>query len=284
MSTFADLPAGVQFLVDGHRQQFDNVGYSGTVRFWLPDAALDRFRTVVGGLPETFTYPGGTTVTRYIPLKLERPYVPSMPAGAVCLADDCQIYPATTVANPVPGYEAADQPPSAGFLEWFADVHFSTIKYALDGDYPLITKSMAGGLKYETRPGSAYRFSDGLFLDARVGVPVSVIDFEWGFHKVPFLDEALFKSLTGLVNLTTFAGCPPGTVMYLGPSTTGELYLSGNVSYEITQRFSFRGIPHNLRMRPTGTGGVLGTGFDTPLDGYGNPPIASGELNNLFYG
>src|SRR4051794_31593774 len=69
MSDISQLPASYDWLHDSTDEQLDDDGVTATCCWTGPWKDRLAFLTVVAGLPETVTYPGGTSVTRSIPLK-----------------------------------------------------------------------------------------------------------------------------------------------------------------------------------------------------------------------
>jgi hypothetical protein len=233
--------------------------------------------TAASGIAETFSWPGGATGSRIVPLqhpKYQDAYAESVTASP--LPGSCCSLIETT--------EGTDEGIQYPIWDWYlGEVRFRTPKWGTEGDYPLITRTLDSGADIVTRPGSAYQFaSDGLKLKQDVGVFVPTIDFSLAFHKLPALNESLYISLAGRVNSIAFYGCAAGTVQYVGPHTQGERRTGNVVTWELVHKFKFRWIPHNILMRPTGTGGPSGTGFDTPVDGYGNGLLPTADLNALW--
>ena len=275
MSTISELEAAApscHIHNEGYTLEFDDRGAYGTIRFWFDHEDLNAFRATVSGTTQTFTYPGGSTASRVVPLKH-----PDEVNAPNCYADSVRIYPApNTAALPwVPGTEGEEQPLGEyGWEIWFADVHFSTPSYAYDGDTPLVTLSSDVGSEAVTRPGSAYAFlSDGFPINHNVALKIPTIHYALTFHRVPYLDTTLFESLVGKVNNPTFMGRPIGTVRFDGLACSGEQTIGGSVSFEPTLLIAYRRVPHNQIMRADG-GGLEVT---TPLI------YEEADLNTLFY-
>lgn len=264
MSSISDLPASYsgQWLQDSTDESIDENGVQATCSWYGPWAERIEFLRVVSGLPEQITYPGGVSVTRIVPLKYpfyENVYAYNARArgtGSCSLGGD--------------GLTAT--------YDWaIITVNFKTYPYKLDGDQAMITRQDDGGMEFVTRPGSAYIFpSDSLRINQDVGVPVPTNDFSLTFHRLPFLDRALWQTLQGRVNTVDFLGYPAGTIQYVGPSSTATVTIANQFSFEATHRFRFRWIPHNQIMRPDGTG------FEAPEDGNGDTILPTTDLNAIF--
>jgi hypothetical protein len=267
--TLATLEAAcpsAQILADGLDFQVDDSGVDTTMRFWVLAADLPAFRNTVAGIPPISIAIGGVSVLRAVPM--------SHPYEYNCYAYSLRIVPA-------PGTVCTRDALGQGFqyADYFADVKFRTPKYDYSGgDYPMVTVRRQSGVDMVTRPGSAYKFpSDGTRLVHEVGVPVGTTQYSLTLHRLPTLDHTLYDGLRGSVNLTTFFGKAPGTMLFLGCSSAGELSLGGVPSFEATLEFSHRTVPHNQIMRTDGAG------FEAPAEvGSGNPMLPIGELNNLY--
>lgn len=270
MSTILDLPASFQYrLHESTTEGFDRAsgGYFATGSWYGPWNERKQFLQVVGGLPETVTYPTGGTATRIVPLKY--------PAYPRCYADRAQLRGdgASRLGTSGEGIE----------YDWaIVTVDFKTFQYDMDGAYPLVTEELDGGSEFVTRPGSAYVFpSDSKKVNQDIGVHMPTTDFSLTFHNVPgplTTRKALWQTLQGRVNTTTFYDYAPGTVQYVGVGTTTQYDTAGQYRYEVVHRFKFRWVPHNMIMRPDGAG------FEAPVQ-VGAPtlfilPVA--DLNLIF--
>jgi hypothetical protein len=269
--TLATLEAAcpsAEILADGLDFLIDDSGVDTTMRFWVLPGELPTFRATIAGVPATTISIGGASVTRLIPMA--HPYEPN------CYAYSLRIVPA-------PGTVCTRDSLGQGFkyADYFCDVKFRTPKYDFSGtggDFPMVTVARQSGVDMVTRPGSAYRFpSDGTRLVHEVGVPVGTTQYSMTFHRLPALDNTLYDALRGCVNLTTFFGKDPGTMLFLGCSSSGELTLGGFASFEATLEFSHRTVPHNQVMRPDGAG------FESPVEvGSGNPLLPIADLTALY--
>ncbi len=267
MSTLADLEAAApstQILVEGYGYEINDQGVDASIRFWITGADLQDFVTTVAGLPATTVVIGGVSTPRLIPLL--HPYV------ANCYAYAMRVYPPE-------GSAATYDGTAIEFPDYFADVRFKTPEFSYTGgDYPTVTISRDSGVEMVTRQGTAYKFpSDSRRLAHQVGVPVATTQYALTFHRLPALDHSTYDSLIGCVNSSVFFGRPIGTMLYLGCSSTGTYTLGGIPSYEATQQFSYRRIPHNQIMRDDGTA------FEAPVDfASGDFLLPVADLNALY--
>lgn len=273
MSTVADLPAGWTRVRESTRWRWGlGTGIEAEATFWGPGSTYADFLKAVGGLEETFTYPGsGDSVTRIVPLK----FPSASPDFDDVYAVDCEIEGS--------GLPIEDGTEGIVYTWARARVLFrSQPFYALGEDYPLITYNFTGGADYVTRPGTAYRFpSDDLRLSQDAGVLVPFRDFSITFHNMREPDEALYDTLVGRVNSADFTlpneqTYTAGYIHYLGPSGQYSRTIGNVESWTVTHRFKWRYIKHNEVMRPDGTA------FEAPVDGNDDPIIPAADLMQLY--
>lgn len=273
MATINDLPAGWVRLRDSTRWRVAiGGGIEAEAAFWGPGDTYAEFLRAVGGLEETFTYPGaGGSVTRVVPLK----FPSNSPDFADVYAVDCELEGAG-----MPREDAAEQI----VYEWArARVLFrSQPFYAMGSDYPLISYAFGSGADFVTRPGTAYSFpSDSLRLNQDVGVLIPWRDFQITLHNLTSPNESVYDALAGRVNSADFYH-PNGEVyaagylQYLGPSGQYQRTIGNQQSWTVTHRFKLRYVAHNAIMRPDGTG------FEVPEDDAGNPPIPAADLMAIY--
>lgn len=271
MSTLADLflaAPSAQILNEGYELDVDDTGVEGNIRFWVSGADVANFRKCVAGYPPTTITIFGASVSRLIPLAHPYEY-------------NCYAY--SLKAQPAPGSVSGLDTFGTGisFQDWFVDVGFRTPRYDYTGTAPLVTQTRQGSVDMVTRPGGAYYFpSDGVRPNHDCGVPVYVVNYSLVFHRLPALDNSLYDSLAGCVGATgtTFYGYPGENILYLGCSSSGEFSLGGFPSYEATQQFIYRSIPHNAIMRPDGAG------FEAPVQ-LGDPTkflLPTADLTALY--
>ena len=271
MSTLVQLMAAApatEILTDGWSYEIGEKGGEGSIRFLVSGPQVQAFCDVLAGKPATAVTIGGTAATRMIPLRHPR---------------DSTMYAYTSRIYPPEGIVANEGPPGSGFgidFEWyFADVRFRVPTWSASGSYPMVTYDEDAGMEMRTRPGTAYQFpSDGLRVLHDVGVPNGVVKFALTFEGLTSLDSALFRSLIGTVNSTTFFDCPPGTVLYEGCSSSGQYQIGGVPAFRARQMFSYSRIPHRQIMRPDGTA------FEAPVQ-VGNTSkylLDESNLNALY--
>lgn len=273
MSTLAQLKTAIpgpslRISDEGWDYEVTDQGTTGAIRFIVAGAFLQSFCNILAGIPATTVTIGGTTTTRMIPLQHPR---------------DPLIYAYTSHIYKAPNSIATPGPAGSGWgidFQWYlADVKFRTPKWSATGDYPMMSYDEDAGMEMRTRPGTAYQFpSDGLRVLHDVGVPNGVVKFALTFEGLTSLNSALYRSLVGTVNSSTFFDCPAGTVLYEGCSSGTRLQIGGVPSWRARQNFSYSRIPHRQIMRPDGTA------FEAPVQ-VGNTSkylLDESNLNALY--
>jgi len=264
MSIESQLPASAVRLYKSTTIKASKDGRQGTACWAVDLQDLDDFLTVVGGMPETVTFPGGLSATRLVPLLW-----PDPPYKIPMYAYD--------VDADYTGYDKDNLTYSKAKVK----VAFKTYSYDQDQN-PFFTEQYDGASDFITLPGSAFQFpSDGRIINTEVGLPIPTLDFSLTFYKVPSRALGLWTSLQGYVNSTVFLpnhyGLAPGTVLYMGPSENIQTSLGGVVSYQITHKFRWRYIPHNMILRPDSGG------WEAPVRLFDGAPIMpTADLNALF--
>jgi len=264
MSNMADLylaaPSAVA-LTEGYSLEADSRGYYGNIRFWFSGADLFGFTSTVTGKKQSVTI-NGVAQDRRIPLV--HPYI----TNGNCYCDSVHVYPPE---GAIAGWDGT----AITFADYFADVHFATPTYQMEGgDMPTVLISLDNGVDRVTRPGSSYLFpSDNTRLNHDVGVSVHTIDFTVTNHKLDKLSEDLYDGLIGCVNLTPFRNKPTGTVLYEGPRCQQQYVVGGSPMFDAGHSFKYRSIPHNQVMRPDGSN------FEAPIESGGQAPTLANQEN-----
>lgn len=263
MSTFADLPSGVETLHEGTMVRYDWTSTEAVARFYMPWGTRKAFQRVVAGLPQQFSA-GGTSYTRNVPLQFFD-------------EDNCYAYDLEITGD------GPSSLPSNGYgiqYTWaIATVKFRTPPWRIDGPTPLCQRSAETSADMVTRPGTAYKFpSDSLLLPHPVAVRIATTEFTITFFQLTDYNDTLYESLAGKVNSATFLGKSVGTVQYVGPTYQGTTYLGNTANATVTHRFRWRSVDHRIIMRPDGGG------FEAPVqvsDGT-TKLLSAADLNLLW--
>ena len=254
MSTIDDLPSGWKVL---HNPQVTEritlgVGIECAMTWYGPWEDRHDFLDVVAGSDESFSYPGGVTVTRRVPLKYpDERY------------DDVYAYDCEMRGEGRSGVSAEGR--GITYALAFVTVYFRSQQFYVGaGDYPMISLMANGGADMVTVPGTAYEFpSDSLRVDHNAGVLVPTVDFAMTFHNLPSLDDrvSVWEGLTGRVNSDSFytpfrpvTPYDPGYVQMLSFSTASSISFGNVQTHTATLQLRYRRIKHNEIMRPDGTG------------------------------
>lgn len=254
MSTIDDLPSGwyVKHEPAPNERITMGVGIECAMTWIGPWEERHDFKDAVAGMEEPFTYPGGVTVNRRVPLKYpdER-------------HEDVYAYDMTFEALGRSG------PSTAGcgitYSLCAATVYFrSQAFYVGTGDYPMISVATRGNPDMVTVPGTAFEFpSDSLRVDHNAGVLVPTVDYAMTFHNLPNLTDriATWEGLAGRVNsddfYTPFHPVTPysaGYIQFLDFSTASSLSFGNVQTHSATLQLRYRYVKHNEIMRPDGTG------------------------------
>jgi hypothetical protein len=96
-------------------------------------------------------------------------------------------------------------------------------------------------------------------------------------YQCAYIPYTAIFALIGNVNIGTFYNAAPGTTLFLGGQSEGETNIIGFRTQKLTYKFSFRAIPWNKFLLPTGNG------FDTLVEqASGNTVYPLGDFTPLF--
>lgn len=251
MSEITDLPSGWKVL---HSPEVTEritlgVGIECAMTWFGPWEERHDFVDVVAGSDESFSYPGGVTVTRRVPLKYPDERYEDV------YAYDCDMQGMGRSGSSSRGITYA----LARVTVYFRSQSF----YVGSGDFPMVSIMTGGGADMVTVPGTAFEFpSDSLRVDHNAGVLVPTVDYAMTFHSLPSLDTRIpvWESLAGRVNsdnfYTPFRPTTPysaGYVQFLNYSTASSVSFGNVQTHSATLQLRYRYIPHNEIMRPDGT-------------------------------
>jgi hypothetical protein len=153
-------------------------------------------------------------------------------------------------------------------------VTFAPPDYDLDGNNAFVTVQTSEGTRAIEAPPSMFLVG-GLapIYDPHFEVPG--LNLSLTTHQVDTLPLATYDAFQRHVNLTTFWGFDPGTVLYLAPASNRTMKFGAATTYEVTHQFSVSTIPWNYGFTPSGTLADL-----TYAGGTKRYP--SVEMKNLF--
>lgn len=277
MSTIDDIPSGWNVLHSPEPKEriVLGVGIEAEMSWVGPWEDRHDFLAAVAGYDETFSYPGGVSVTRRVPLKYpDERY------------DDVYAYDCAMGAVGRSGPSAENRGITYALCK--VTVYFrSQPFYVGAGDYPMVSLMASGGADIVTVPGTAYEFpSDSLRVDHNAGVLVPTVDYAMTFHNLPSLDDrvSVWEGLTGRVNsdsfYTPFHPVTPyaaGYVQMLSFSTASSISFGNVQTHTATLQLRYRRVKHNEIMRPDGTA------FEAPERvGSSDPLIPVATLMSLY--
>jgi hypothetical protein len=168
---------------------------------------------------------------------------------------------------------------------------FGTVAYNYDGSMdpngttPGTYRSVAMefGSQMLELPAGAYRYgSGGPPVTKGVGRIVPTANVTITQHFAPYIPFGTIFALVGNVNSQTFYFAPAGYVLFLGCSSQADFSVTSDTSswtvmQQITYKFAYRAIKWNQIMTENGSG------FADIVDGSGNGPYPTADLNTLFF-
>lgn len=231
-----------------------NVGIDATMAWWCDMADVTNALAVIGGTVET-TSIFGQVVTRIVPLRH-----PRMPW---CIADTIDVVDY--------GWDDVLQSESASLIT----VNFKSPNYALDGEKPYV--EVGGNISPRTVPAPAEAYQAGHRPSGEYGEPANGTDFSLTLHQLPVFDLGLWIANANSVNTDTFFGCPPGTLLFLGPSFNYSTQLGGQTSWRVGLGFKATDPDH-----PWNYGYLSDYSWGKILKPSGDPQLPEIPFTSLF--
>jgi hypothetical protein len=269
MSTLAEITVPYDELHDTLSENIDMGGLKAEKTFRVAwDDRIAFYQAVCGYV--TVTGGVGGTITQRVPLQY--PELPNLYAsaiemtpegasrdGALQIAYDWAIIKVTFQTVPW-NFSGADDPDS------FTDGQWRTESIEMGGE---ILSFPAQAYKYQANPG--------VKVTQPVGRIVPTMNLTITQYQCAYIPYANIFTLIGNVNASTFYGADAGTMLFLGGQSEAETNIIGFRTQKLTYKFSYRSIPWNKFLLPTGNG------FDTLVEqSSGNTVYPSGDFTPLF--